>query len=197
MVHSSSDSEPLGAARVLTGAPVESRTAPRVRHLFHPTEAHPLGPLLSTTVSTARWKTRLVASAVMLGAGLLLGVAAWLKPDPSGMGTHRQLGLSSCSLPMLTGYPCPSCGMTTAFAHAVRGQFIDAFMAQPAGLCVALATGVVVMLAGYSAVTGRSWCINWYRIPARWLTLGVIGVILGAWGFKVVVGLARGTIPWG
>ena len=113
------------------------------------------------------------------------------------MGTHQQLGLPGCSLPMLTGYPCPSCGMTTAFAHAVRGQFIDAFLAQPAGLCLALATGVVVMLAGFSVVTGRSWSINWYRVPAGWLTLGVIAVILGAWAFKVIVGLTTGTIPWG
>ena len=133
----------------------------------------------------------------MLAAGSLLGVAAWLEPDSGGIGTHRQLGFSGCSLPMLTGYPCPSCGMTTAFAHAVRGQFLSAFVAQPAGLCLALATGGLVLLAGYTVATRRSWCVNWYRVRADRLAFGTIGVILGGWAFKVIAGWVTGTIPLG
>ncbi|MGE3821953.1 MAG: DUF2752 domain-containing protein, partial [Isosphaeraceae bacterium] len=42
-------------------------------------------------------------------------VASWLEPDPSGFGTHRQLGLPPCHFAWVTGKPCPTCGMTTAF----------------------------------------------------------------------------------
>ena len=52
----------------------------------------------------------------------LLAVAAWLEPSPTGIGTHQQLGLPPCTFWMLFGRPCPTCGMTTSWAHLVRGQ---------------------------------------------------------------------------
>ena len=53
----------------------------------------------------------------------LLGIAASLTPSPDGYGTHRQLvvpllgkgensQLPACSFLVMTGKPCPSCGMT-------------------------------------------------------------------------------------
>ena len=46
------------------------------------------------------------------------------------------------------GLPCPTCGMTTAFAHTVRGRWLAAARAQPAGFVAAIATA---LLAGVSA----------------------------------------------
>jgi hypothetical protein len=92
-----------------------------------------------------------------LGIGLLalLAAAAWMTPDPRGHGTHQQLGLFPCTFEVLFGLPCPTCGMTTAWAHLVRGQLIGAFRANVGGtlLAVAAAVGAPWLLA--SAVRGR------------------------------------------
>ena len=58
------------------------------------------------------------------GLFLLSGfsLSIYLKPNPQGFGTHRSLGLPPCSIRVMFGIPCPSCGMTTSFSHFVRGQ---------------------------------------------------------------------------
>ena len=56
----------------------------------------------------------------------VIALAATLSPDPSGHGTHQQLGLPPCGFIYVTGYPCPGCGLTTAFAHMVRLEFVGA-----------------------------------------------------------------------
>jgi hypothetical protein len=66
----------------------------------------------------------------------VLGIAAWLKPAAMGYGTHMQLGLPPCNFLRLTHLPCPTCGMTTCFAWAVRFQFRKAFLANPFGVLV-------------------------------------------------------------
>ena len=64
---------------------------------------------------------------ILIGYGLAgFGLAGRLSPDPRGYGTHQQLGLPGCTFQMLTQWPCPSCGGTTAFAHFVRGQWPSA-----------------------------------------------------------------------
>jgi hypothetical protein len=73
-----------------------------------------------------------------LGAGLILAVWVWalslsLRPDSRGYGTHMQLGLGPCPKLAQTGWPCLTCGMTTAFAYAARGQFWRALDCQPFG----------------------------------------------------------------
>ena len=158
---------------------------------------HPLGSLLSRTDARHPAPARAIAIVVCAGCLALLAVAGWLDPDPSGMGSHQQLGLAPCSLVMLTGYPCPTCGMTTAFAHTVRGQLVSAFRAQPAGLALALATMVSVFVSLSVAVTGKVWAINWYRVPPGRLALAIVGLALAAWAYKVVVGLMFGTLPVG
>ncbi len=77
----------------------------------------------------------------VLSLGLIAGfcLAATLQPDPRGYGTHRQLGLPPCTVRLLFGIPCPSCGMTTSFASLMRGQLDQSFRANPAGLLLGLA----------------------------------------------------------
>jgi len=156
---------------------------------------HPLGPLVEFRRPHNPTKTRLWAMTVLICSAGLLGVAAWLTPDPSGLGTHRQLGFPACTSVMLTGYPCPTCGMTTAFAHTVRGQFVSAFRAQPAGLLLALTTILAAVGSLGVLLTGIVPAPNWYRIPASRVVLLVAAVILLGWLYKVVTGYASGTLP--
>lgn len=97
----------------------------------------------------------------------------------------------------LVGYPCPTCGMTTAFAYAVRGELGSAFNAQPAGLALALITVIAASLSLSIVVTGKVWAVNWYRVSPTRVTLGAVLLVLGGWAYKLVAGLMFGTLPVG
>ena len=105
----------------------------------------------SRQTPAVRFGTALIA---IICAGILV-VAALIKPDPSGVGSHKQLGMQACGFYERTGYPCPTCGMTTAFSNVVRGRLIEAFTVQPAGALAALACLVISLVAGYMAIVGQ------------------------------------------
>jgi hypothetical protein len=67
-------------------------------------------------------------------AGAVLTIARVVTPDPSGFGTHRQLGLPGCAFLALTSLPCPACGLTTSFAHMARLQITSALHANAIGV---------------------------------------------------------------
>ena len=89
------------------------------------------------------------------GAFVVLVLARVLTPDPSGLGTHVQLGLPPCLFHALTSVPCPACGLTTSFAHMARLEPIAAARAHPLGVPLFLATLVAVPLSLVGAV--RAW----------------------------------------
>jgi hypothetical protein len=128
-----------------------------------------------------------MAAAVLGGCAALLGLAGWIVPDPTGSGSHRQLGLAPCAMPVLTGLPCPTCGMTTAFAYAVRGQIGKAFHAQPVGLILALLTMATFIGSLGALITALAPRINWYRVNVQRLVFGGILCILTGWAYKVVI----------
>ena len=156
---------------------------------------HPLGPRFYRMHAPQPRAARIRAAVVAAGCLALLGIAGFLEPDARGYGTHRALGVWPCSFPLTTGYPCPTCGMTTAFAYTVRGHWVRAFNAQPAGwvLCVALMAGAG--LAVSVVITGKTWRINWYRVSPTWAALVVVGLLLAGWAYKILAGLIGGTLP--
>jgi hypothetical protein len=140
-------------------------------------------------------RRRVVAALVMVTCGAVLGLAAWLTPDERGYGTHEQLGFGTCGMLVTTGLPCPTCGMTTAFAYTVRGRFIRAFLAQPAGFVLALATAASALGAAWVLVTGRMPRVRMPIITPYRLFFGLLVLLLGSWVFKIVLGLATGALP--
>jgi hypothetical protein len=124
------------------------------------------------------------AGIVTLSA-ITLGIARALTPSPSGFGTHQQLGLPPCAFLHWTGYPCPSCGLTTCFAYAAHGQFAAAFIAQPFGLLAFVLTIALIPCA--------LWCIRrriaWSQViyaRATNLTMRVLLVLyLLSWAYKI------------
>ncbi|MEP0842006.1 MAG: DUF2752 domain-containing protein [Phycisphaerae bacterium] len=146
---------------------------------------HPLGPRI-VTVALEGLTGRVYAAGVAAAAVAVLVVAARLTPDASGIGTHRQLGLPPCGFAVMSGLPCPTCGMTTAFSLAVRGRWFAAMRAQPAGFALALATATTAVLALLATATGRRVTLNWYRInPTRLIWLATLAFLV-AWGLKIV-----------
>ena len=118
---------------------------------------HTLDPRQSPADGSADLSSTVRCSQAVLGCALvaLLGVAAWLEPDARGRGTHRQLGLPPCTFVMLFDQPCPSCGMTTSWAHMVRGQFVRALRANVGGTLLAALAIAVAPWSLISAGRGR------------------------------------------
>ncbi|MEM1213991.1 MAG: DUF2752 domain-containing protein [Planctomycetota bacterium] len=95
-----------------------------------------------------------LALAFFLPAAALLTTAALLSPNPDGHGTHTSLGLAPCGLLQATGIPCPTCGMTTAFALAADANLLRSLLTQPLGFLLALSTACTVLISGYALITG-------------------------------------------
>jgi len=146
-------------------------------------------------LARAGGKTRLWAALVLLACLGILGLAAWLEPDPRGYGTHQQLGFGKCGMLVTTGLPCPTCGMTTAFAYTVRGRLFQAFLAQPAGLLLALGTAICALGAIWVLVAGRLPPVRLPILTPYRLFFGLLVLLLGSWIFKIVLGLLNGTLP--
>jgi hypothetical protein len=141
-------------------------------------------------------QARLIWLGVALGCAGVLGIARFLTPSPSGLGTHQQLfGLAPCSFVITSGLPCPTCGMTTAFAHMMHGHPLTALRIQPAGAVFCLITAGLCLFGFHAAFSGTLTTINWNRIgPVRiMLALGLL--ILGGWAFKIAHGLLSGELP--
>lgn len=118
-----------------------------------------------------------------LAFSTVLGVAFWLSPNEEGSGTHTQLGLPPCGYLVATGRPCLTCGMTTAFAFAVRGRVFRALDANPSGLVLfALLLGVIydflrgAVQAGHPLTPFTTSRFRWL-LPASIVTLTLVWVV--------------------
>jgi hypothetical protein len=129
---------------------------------------------------------RLIALSVAIGAGALLAVAAFLTPASEGLGTHEQLNMPACGWITIMDLPCPTCGMTTAFAHAADGNLVASFLSQPMGFVLAIATAMALIVSTYVAMTGAGIGIWLRRLWGPWTGWLIAGAVLLSWGFKVV-----------
>lgn len=128
----------------------------------------------------------------ILGMGLILILWVWalslsLRPDPRGYNTHTQLGLPPCPKLAQTGWPCLTCGMTTAFAYAARGQLLRALDSQPLGAIL------FVGLMGGGFLAGRALHRQESTLPRLirllpWKFLGLLYLLLAlsvvSWAYK-------------
>lgn len=96
-------------------------------------------------------------------------IAAGLKPDPTGHGTHQHLGLPPCPTVLLFDRPCPGCGMTTSWTATVHGDLATAFHAHPLGPVTYLIFTMTAWWALAGAVRGfrlRTESQSWNRAIA-------------------------------
>jgi len=130
-------------------------------------------------------QSRVIAFAMALTIVTVFVVAGRLTPDAKGFGTHRQLGLPACQFRELTGLNCPQCGMTTSFAHVIRGQAGEAWRANPCGPLLAVLLGMIVLpwclIAG---VTGNSSGIQQPGTVVVRIVGGYVFVATFVWFFR-------------
>jgi hypothetical protein len=138
------------------------------------------------------WRVRV---ALAVAALLVLGVFVtgfWLNPyDAEGMplatGTHQQLGLPPCSFKVLTGKPCPSCGMTTSVSLVLHGDVRASVEANWVGTVLVAFLAVVLPWAVVGVVRGR---LGFVRSIERAL-IGTVAFFLAMLLLRWAIVLAR------
>ncbi|HZS07824.1 MAG TPA: DUF2752 domain-containing protein [Blastocatellia bacterium] len=110
-------------------------------------------------------------------SGAVLVTARILPPSPRGVGTHELLGLPPCFFLKLTGLPCPSCGLTTCFAHAARLHFYEALVTQPFGLLAFFITLSLIPLSCWLAYRR----VPWPSVVGSRAMKSVMGLLLALW----------------
>lgn len=143
--------------------------------------------------ATASLPVRLRGAALVLACSVVLGTAASLTPRAGGYGTHQDLGLPACSFLARTGYPCPSCGLTTSVSAAAHGQLVYSFQTQPFGLILVAAVVMLAAVGGFELLTGRG-LIRRFRPGPLWAVAAFVGMLLG-WAWKLGVGVMTGQYP--
>ena len=131
--------------------------------------------------STAERILQACVAAVLLAA---IGAGMLMTPSPTGMGTHTGFGLPPCGMLVMTGRPCPTCGVTTSFVFAAHGRFGEALVNQPFGLVVFALAAAGLLLSVATLATGRSWLpfVTVNRVLATVIILAVIAAV--SWGYK-------------
>jgi len=122
------------------------------------------------------------------GLAVVFVVATRLEPSPRGMGTHTQLGLPPCHLALVTGKPCPSCGMTTAFAWFVRGRLDRSWGANPAGVLLAAASLALIPWLVAGAARGRTCFTRSLERPLIGLLVATVALSLLSWTVRLLLG---------
>jgi hypothetical protein len=130
---------------------------------------------LSQSSRRAAWGT------ILAGALALLAIARALHPDPSGRGTHVQLGLPPCAFLQLTHLPCPACGLTTAFAHMARLQITQAFAAHALGPLLFALTLASVPLSLWGCATGSPFTDTIERLRLARLAVIIAAALAVSW----------------
>ncbi len=115
-----------------------------------------------------------------------LVVAALLRPSPWGYGTHQQLGLPPCTFVALFHCRCPSCGMTTAWSHLVRGEVWGAAKANAGGALAGLLALAAEPWLAVSALRGRWLGFRPNATAIAWTLLGVVAVTLVDWAVRLL-----------
>lgn len=133
-------------------------------------------------------RDRLVALVLGTPAWAVLGIAAWLDADPQGHGTHKQLGLGTCTILGMTGWPCPMCGMTTTFTHMAHFSVLDAVATQPFGVVLFIGTLAVALLSLADLVRPkrrltRAWA--WLLQREAYVAGGMLAGLLLGWVYKL------------
>lgn len=108
------------------------------------------------------------------------GIALWLTPNPSGHGTHTQLGLPPCPSMLLTSRPCPGCGLTTSFSASAHLRVLEAFHAHAFGPALFWLWTASAWMALYGFIRGMRFDVEHVAIQRFLLVLMAAFVVYGA-----------------
>ena len=115
---------------------------------------------------------------MVIGLAIVFTIALRLDPYQGGhtwnMETHTQLGLPPCNFKVLTGLPCPSCGMTTSFALLMKGDVAGALRANSVGALLAVLCLALIPWGLATVVRGQPLFIRSMERTVTWILAGVL-----------------------
>jgi hypothetical protein len=110
-----------------------------------------------------------------------------ITPSLDGVGTHEKLGLPPCGFLVITGYPCPSCGLTTAFTLILHGRIIDAFIVQPFGVMLFIAFFIVSCMSVAALFMRLPFCLILDSRHFERVQMILLISMLLAWIYKIYI----------
>lgn len=144
-------------------------------------------PRRTLPIERGDWISRCTWAVLFAMPTAVMITAAMLTPNPVGHGTHTQLGLPPCGFLVFTGYPCPGCGLTTAFAYMIRLDVHGAWNANPFGIALFLATAAFVPFAALGFVRGWSVVAALDRVHAEKIAIVLAALSVITWVTRVAV----------
>lgn len=96
-----------------------------------------------------------------------------------------QLHLPPCGWIAMFDMPCPTCGMTTAFAHAAHGNLLQSFLAQPLGCVLAVSVAITWLVSIYVMITGSRLAGVFARLWGTRTAWALGFALVAAWLYKV------------
>jgi hypothetical protein len=143
-------------------------------------------------VRRAHWGVRGGLLLVAAALATVFYVATRVNPyDASGhplrMASHQSLGMPACRFQEMTGLPCPSCGMTTSFAHLVRGDVWNSLRANWVGTGLAVFCALLIPWCLASAVRGRTLGVRRLEAVLAFLVGLFTVLMLGRWGVVLLL----------
>lgn len=121
--------------------------------------------LIGSSWLAASFSLTLHGSDLLLPNGEPLGVGCWLRA--------------------VTGYDCPTCGLSRSFVALFHGDWVSAFAWHPAGPLVAAGTLVTLLLIAVYALSGR---------PALWGRRGFARGLSLVAVLALTIGIARSLL---
>lgn len=158
--------------------------------MMPPTE---VPPSFSSARPAQPWKIRLRGAALLVPFAAVAWFGASLHPRACGYGTAEELGVGPCSFLVRTGWPCPSCGLTTSIASLLHGQVGRAFGAHPFGPVLLALLALLAGVGAAEAAAGRD-VLARLRPRVWWILAGLAGMVAG-WLYLLYTGWASGRWP--
>lgn len=167
---------------------VDEAEAARVRRL---PVARPVRATDADDPRLARW-VRGFLVLIALGLVAVFAVGLWLNPyHPDGtrrtMATHTQLGLEPCNMVVLTGKPCPACGMTTSVSLLIRGDVVGSLRANWVGTLLAATWLAAIPWAVASAVRGRYYFVRSGEVLTSVLIVAFLVLMIARWAVVILL----------
>jgi hypothetical protein len=103
------------------------------------------------------------------------------------MGTHMQLGLPDCNFKVLTGLPCPSCGMTTSFSLVMHADVWNSLKANFAGTALATFGLIFLPWAFASAFLGKFLFVRSLEMVVFRLAIIFLVILFGRWALVLIL----------
>ncbi len=139
------------------------------------------------------WRRRIVGACVAAPFLAMIVTAYCVSPRSTGYGTAGALGIPDCSVLARTGYPCPTCGMTTSVSAMARGRIGPAFRAHPFGVFLFPAAVILAGMGAFQAISGRN-ALGMLHFQ-WWYLMVVFGLLMAGWIWLREAGAADGRWP--